>query len=103
MLQEISWHIDIEPRCNPDSMQMSLLLRLLCRVNGKAVKEEGFEMHAAFGHAAAQDCAVLGSDQAAFCGSASELSLVPAGPLADHRAFLGSEKVHAHVRGAPLS
>lgn len=57
-------------------------------------------MHAAFGHAAAQDCAVLGSDQAAYCGSASELSLVPAGPLADHRAFLGSEKVHAHVRGA---
>ena len=45
---------------------------------------------------------MLGSDQAAYCGSASELSLVPAGPLADHRAFLGSEKVHAHVRGARL-
>ncbi len=74
--------------------------RMLCRVNGKAVKEEGFETHAIFGHAAAQDCAVLGSDQPAHCGGASELSLVPAGPLADHRAFLGSEKVHAHVRGA---
>ena len=72
----------------------------VCRVNGTAVKEEGFETHASFGHAAAQDCAVLGSEGQAYCGAATELSLVLAGPLADHRAFLGSEKVHAHVRGA---
>ena len=76
------------------------LTGMLCRVNGRAVKEEGFETHAVFGRAAAQDCAVLGSDLPAHCGSASELRLVPAGPLADHRAFLGSEKVHVHVRGA---
>ena len=74
---------------------------MLCRVNRKAVREEGLEVHAVFGHAAAQDCAVLGSNQLAYCGSASELRLVPAGPLANHRAFLGSEKVHAHVRGVP--
>jgi len=58
-------------------------------------------MHAVFGHAAAQYCAVLGSEQQANCGSATELNLVPAGPLAAHRAFLGTEKVHAHVRGVP--
>ena len=60
-------------------------------------------MHAVFGHAAAQDCAVLSSEQPAYCGSTTELSLMPAGPLADHRAFLGSERVHAHVRGNALS
>lgn len=72
---------------------------ILCRVNGISVKETGFETHAVFGHATAQDCAILGSQQQAYCGDATELSLVPAGPLAPHRTFLGSEKVHAHVRG----
>lgn len=70
-------------------------------MNGKPVKEAGFETHAVFGHAAARECAVLGSQRDAHCGSATELQLMPAGPLAAYRTFLGSERVHAHVRGRP--
>ena len=44
-------------------------------------------------------CAVEGAEQEALCGEATELCVVPAGALAAHRSFLGSEKVHAHVRG----
>ena len=69
------------------------------RVGGRPVKEAGFEAHAVFGHAGAHACAVEGAQHEALCGEATELSVVPAGPLAAHRTFLGSEKVHAHVRG----
>ena len=69
------------------------------RVGGRPVKEAGFEAHALFGHAGADVCAVEGAEQEALCSEATELSVVPAGALAAHRTFLGSEKVHAHVRG----
>ena len=63
------------------------------------MKEAGFETHAVFGHACADVCAVEGAERDALCGEATELSVVPAGALAAHRTFVGSEKVHAHVRG----
>ena len=73
-----------------------------CRVNGQAIREAGFEVHAAYGAAAAHECAVAGLSEAGdhTCGAATELRVVPAGKHATGRAFLGTEVVHAHLTGA---
>lgn len=73
-----------------------------CRVNGQAIREAGFEVHAAYGAAVAHECAVAGLSEAGdhTCGAATELRVVPAGKHATGRAFLGTEVVHAHLTGA---
>ena len=72
-----------------------------CRVNGQAIKEGGFEVHAAYGAAAAHECSVAGLMEAQHhtCGRATELRVVPAGKHSSGRAFLGTEVVHAHLTG----
>ncbi len=77
----------------------------VCRVNGQAIREGGFEVHAAYGAAAAHECAVAGLFETGdhTCGAATELRVVPAGKHAAGRAFLGTEVVHAHLTGAAYS
>jgi hypothetical protein len=71
------------------------------RINGVAIRRSGFEIHAAFGHAAAHECAVAGLSSAEehACGSTTDVHVIPSGDAANARSFLGSEVVYAHVTG----
>ena len=72
-----------------------------CRLNGTAVGEHGYEMHAAFGRVTAADCALIGT-HAAFTATVNSSSCFSLTMLHAHttgRLFDGTEDVTAFVSG----
>lgn len=76
-----------------------------CRVNGAAIRDAGYEMHAAFAPATAADCVIQAAQGPAevAVGSTSsfELRIVDTRKLAC--CFDGSEDVTALISGAALT
>ncbi|KAK9829410.1 hypothetical protein WJX72_005680 [[Myrmecia] bisecta] len=75
--------------------------RLLPRVNGEAVRLDGFDMHAVYGPLQAKDCAIDQSSlpSAATCGSVAQLRLCITEAAGPERSFSGSEALMASVIG----
>lgn len=73
-----------------------------CRVNGAAIRDAGYEMHAAFAPATAADCVIQAAQGNAdvTVGSTSSFELRIADTKKLARCFGGSEDVTAFISGA---
>lgn len=76
-----------------------------CRVNGAAIRDAGYEVHAAFAPATAADCVIEAAQGNAevTVGSSSSFDLRIADTKKLARCFDGSEDVTAFVSGAAFT